>query len=132
MPVTASSSTAMMASPSRMPPAAAGPPELPGFSAASVWITSSTSRPAAERSERPRALTTPAVTELWNPSGLPMAMASCPTRTVLESPRRAYARPAPLTRSTATSVSGSMPTTSACAVAPSGMSTRTVSATSTT
>ncbi len=39
-----------------------GPPELPGFNAASVWITLSISRPERVRSERPRALTTPAVT----------------------------------------------------------------------
>ena len=39
-----------------------GPPELPGLSAASVWITSSISRPDCDRSERPSALTTPAVT----------------------------------------------------------------------
>ncbi len=44
-----------------------GPPELPGFRAASVWSTSSMSRPDPARSDRPRALTTPAVTELWNP-----------------------------------------------------------------
>ena len=30
-----------------------GPPELPGFSAASVWITLSMSRPDCERSDRP-------------------------------------------------------------------------------
>ena len=39
-----------------------GPPELPGLSAASVWITSSISRPVLERSDRPSADTTPAVT----------------------------------------------------------------------
>ena len=39
-----------------------GPPELPGLSAASVWITSSISRPLRERSERPSAETTPVVT----------------------------------------------------------------------
>ena len=39
-----------------------GPPEFPGFNAASVWITSSISRPPTERNERPSALTTPAVT----------------------------------------------------------------------
>ncbi len=39
-----------------------GPPELPGLSAASVWITSSINRPLRPRSERPRAETTPAVT----------------------------------------------------------------------
>ena len=44
-----------------------GPPELPGLSAASVWSTSSISRPDFARSDRPRALTTPAVTVHWNP-----------------------------------------------------------------
>ena len=39
-----------------------GPPELPGFSAASVWMTLSINRPDWERIERPSALTTPAVT----------------------------------------------------------------------
>ena len=39
-----------------------GPPELPGFRAASVCKTSSISRPDWARSERPRALMTPAVT----------------------------------------------------------------------
>src|SRR6185369_11284168 len=45
---------------------ARAPPELPGFRAASVWITFSTSRlarPSRVASERPSALTTPAVTE---------------------------------------------------------------------
>jgi hypothetical protein len=44
-----------------------GPPELPGLSAASVWITASISRPDCDRSERPSALTTPAVTLYWKP-----------------------------------------------------------------
>ena len=44
-----------------------GPPEFPGFSAASVWITSSIRRPVWVRSERPSALTTPAVTVQSNP-----------------------------------------------------------------
>ena len=39
-----------------------GPPELPGLSAASVWITSSIMRPVVARSERPSAEITPAVT----------------------------------------------------------------------
>jgi len=39
-----------------------GPPELPGLSAASVWITSSISRPVTDRRLRPSALTTPVVT----------------------------------------------------------------------
>ena len=63
-----------------------GPPELPGLSAASVWMTCSISRPVRERSERPSALTTPAVTVCWNPYGLPIATTSCPGRSVRESP----------------------------------------------
>ena len=58
---------------------ARAPPELPGFSAASVWMTSSITRPAPpERvgSDRPSALTTPAVTEPARPSGLPTATTS--------------------------------------------------------
>jgi hypothetical protein len=39
-----------------------GPPEFPGLSAASVWMTLSISRPERVRKERPSALTTPAVT----------------------------------------------------------------------
>jgi hypothetical protein len=53
-----------------------GPPELPGLSDASVWITSSISRPDRDRSDRPSALTTPDVTEWWNPNGLPIAIAT--------------------------------------------------------
>ena len=51
-----------------------GPPELPGFSAASVWMMSSISRPDRERSDRPSALTTPAVTVAGKPNGLPIAI----------------------------------------------------------
>ena len=39
-----------------------GPPEFPGFSAASVWMIPSISRPDSARIVRPNALTTPAVT----------------------------------------------------------------------
>ena len=65
-----------------------GPPELPGLSAASVWITSSISRPVCDRSERPSAETTPAVTVDSKPSGLPIATTSWPRRSFLESPKR--------------------------------------------
>ncbi len=57
-----------------------GPPELPGLSAASVWITSSIIRPVRARSERPSAEMTPAVTVHSKPSGLPMAATSWPRR----------------------------------------------------
>ena len=65
-----------------------GPPELPGLSAASVWITLSIRRPDCARSERPSALTTPEVTVHWKPYGLPMAMTSWPGRICCESPER--------------------------------------------
>ena len=62
-----------------------GPPELPGFKAASVWIRSSMTRPLPRR-DRPTADTMPAVTVDSNPRGLPMAMAICPGLTFFESP----------------------------------------------
>ena len=90
-----------------------GPPELPGLSAASVWITSGISRPVLARMLRPSALTMPAVTVCSKPSGLPMAMAISPRLTPAERPKRRL-RSAPLDRpsmcSTARSVSGSSPT----------------------
>ena len=58
--------TAVLMPMSRASPSASAPPELPGLSAASVWITSSTMRrwlPARVGRERPVPLTTPAVTE---------------------------------------------------------------------
>ena len=39
-----------------------GPPEFPGLSAASVWMTFSMTRPSLARSDLPSALTTPVVT----------------------------------------------------------------------
>jgi hypothetical protein len=61
-----------------MPPceSSSGPPELPGFSGAVCWMTLSIRRPFWPRSERPVALTTPAVTLESKPSGLPIATAS--------------------------------------------------------
>ena len=49
----------------RPAPSTSGPPEFPGFSGASVWITLSTSRPERVRRLRPSALTMPAVTVAW-------------------------------------------------------------------
>ena len=75
-----------------------GPPELPGLSDASVCSTLSSRRPVCARIERPSALTMPAVTVCWNPNGLPIAMATWPTRTRDESPKRIHgeiAAPAP-------------------------------------
>jgi hypothetical protein len=50
-----------------------GPPELPGLMAASVWMTSATSRPPLVGSRLFRALITPMVRDWSRPKGLPMA-----------------------------------------------------------
>jgi hypothetical protein len=87
-----------------------GPPELPGLSAASVWITSPIRRPFWARSDRPTALTMPAVTVDSKPNGLPMAIATWPGLTRLELPSLAAGRLSRASaRSTAMSVSGSRP-----------------------
>ena len=52
---------------------------MPGLSAASVWMTSSITRPDWVGSDRPSALTIPAVTLPASPSGLPSATTTCPT-----------------------------------------------------
>ena len=67
---------------------ASGPPEFPGLSAASVWMMLSIRWPERERSDLPSALTTPAVTVVWNPNGFPIATTSWPGLSRLESPRR--------------------------------------------
>ena len=54
-----------------------GPPLLPGLMAASVWMP------------RPNPDTTPVVSVLSNPKGLPMASVCCPTRSASESPSAA-------------------------------------------
>ena len=66
-----------------------GPPELPGFSATSLWMMPSISRPEVARMVRPSALTTPADTVELKPSGLPIATTSWPTRSVAELPSSA-------------------------------------------
>src|SRR6266540_3908175 len=71
---------------------ASAPPELPGCSAASVWMTLSMMRPIRPLdavNDLPSALTTPALTEPANPSGLPTAITSWPTRTSSASPSMA-------------------------------------------
>src|ERR1700759_2972188 len=71
--------TAVLTPTIRPRPSASTPPLFPGFSAASVCITSSTTRPARVGSERPRPEMMPAVTLPARPSGLPTATTSCPT-----------------------------------------------------
>src|SRR3954454_22946594 len=87
--------TAVFTPTTRLSPSASAPPELPGLSAASVWITFSTSRPAdPDRvgSDLPRAETTPAVTVPASPIGLPIATTSWPTRSIAELGRLQVAR----------------------------------------
>ena len=105
--------TAVLIPITRPRPSTSAPPELPGLSAASVWITSSTTRTARpERvgSERPSAETTPAVTELAKPCGLPIATTSWPTCSAAASPSGAGSGVGSSARSTARSESGSAPT----------------------
>src|SRR5439155_1122803 len=75
-----------------------GPPEFPGFSAASVWMMFSISRPVCARRVRPSALTTPVVTVAWNPSGFPMAITSWPTRSPAGHAHADHGRPDGLDR----------------------------------
>src|SRR5262245_10302757 len=97
-----------------------GPPELPGLSAASVWIRSSIMRPVVARNERPSAGMPPTGTGAPRPGGLPMALASCPRRSPFELPSSAKASErAASARSSARSVSGSMPSSRASVVRPS-------------
>ena len=56
-----------------------GPPELPGFTAASVCITLEIWCPELVGKRRCRALITPKVSDWSNPNGLPIAKANWPT-----------------------------------------------------
>ena len=102
-----------------------GPPLLPGFKATSVCRTPSISRPSCARSVRPTALRTPALTVKEKPSGLPMAITSCPTRSVPLCPRSAAGKWLPSIWATARSVAGSLPITCPSCVLPSGSETET-------
>ena len=77
------------------------------------------SRPVVLRSERPRALTTPADTVDSNPKGLPIAITSWPTRSLADSPRWAAGSAGASTRMTARSVAGSSPVSVAAKRRPS-------------
>src|SRR5436190_556836 len=74
--------------------------------------------------ERPHALTTPADTVDSNPNGLPTATTSWPARRRWVLARRAYGSAPACARSTARSVAGSRPATTAGTVRPSTNVTR--------
>ena len=114
--------TAVLMPTTRPDESASAPPEFPGFSAASVWMTSSIIRAVVRPRAgmlRPRPLTTPAVTLPASPRGLPTATTSEPTRSVSASPYAGGLGTARSARSTARSDKASRPTTSNRATVPS-------------
>ena len=92
-----------------------GPPELPGLIAASVWITLEIENPLGAWIWRCRAETMPLVTVRSRPNGLPIATTGSPTSIFEESPRASGCSwsEGASTLSSARSVAGSVPTTSA-------------------
>ena len=94
-----------MTSPARLK---SGPPELPGFTATSVWRNGTYPSPGSERA---RAETTPAVALFSNPKGAPMARTHSPTCVRAASPIFTVGSPWASTFRTATSVSLSRPRT---------------------
>src|SRR6266705_2546739 len=106
-----------------------GPPLFPGFTAASVWMTGSPSPGQRVRFLR-RELTTPDVTvgPPGSPSGLPIARTGWPTLSSSEFAKSAGRKSFPSTRTTATSVSSSPPTTVPLRTRPSLNATITLSA----
>ena len=85
-----------------------GPPELPGLTATSVWINGTK---FSCGSDRPFALTIPAVTVLSNPNGEPIATTHSPTFSFAGSPKRTVGRLAASILISATSVRLSVPIT---------------------
>ena len=117
--------------PTRLPPAStSAPPELPGLIAASVWMKFS--KVLMPRPVRPSALMMPMVTVWPTPNGLPIASTTSPTLSASEEPKVMAGRFSAFTRSTARSVSGSLPTTLASSLLPSASTTSISSAASTT
>ena len=85
-----------------------GPPELPGLTATSVWMKGTA---LSSGSERPLALTTPAVTLFSKPNGEPMAITHSPGISAWLLPSGKVGRPVALILITATSVLSSRPST---------------------
>src|SRR5215471_8064768 len=85
-----------------------GPPELPGFTVASVWMKSKPG--AATRSGAPLRLTMPKETDCSRPKGWPRARTNSPMRSLLESPRAATGSPVASIFTRARSTRSSLPT----------------------
>ena len=111
--------TAVLTPTIRPRPSASAPPLLPGLSAASVWITSSTTRPDFVGSERPSPDTMPAVTLPARPSGLPTRDHELAHPQILGASHRDRRGHRVARQSTARSDSTSRPTTSTFTVVPS-------------
>ena len=110
-----------------------GPPELPGLIGASVWMTESIWKPSGAWMWRPVPDTMPAVVVCESPNGEPIATASCPVRTVVESASEsALSRRPTSTFTTARSEERSTPVTRPVAVSSSANCTWTVVALPTT
>ncbi len=90
-----------------------GPPELPWLIAASVWIAFGIVLPSGAWMSRPTALTMPAVIVRSSPNGLPIAYTGSPGWTSLDGAKESGCSfdCGASTRTTATSVEGSSPTT---------------------
>ena len=78
-----------------------GPPELPGLTATSVWMKGTK---VSSGSERPLALTMPAVIVFSKPNGEPIAATHSPTLSFAELPSFTVGRPVASILSSATSV----------------------------
>ncbi len=105
--------------PTRFPFAStSAPPELPGLIAASVWMKFANELAASI--SRPSALTIPIVTVCPTLKGLPIASTMSPTRSDSDCPKVMGVSPWTLTRTTARSVSWSIPTVFAGTLRPSG------------
>ena len=85
-----------------------GPPELPGLMATSVWMKGTK---FSCGSERPLALTMPAVIVFSKPNGEPIATTHSPTFSLFGSPKRTAGRPVASILITAMSVRRSAPIT---------------------
>src|SRR4029450_338333 len=107
----------------------AGPPELPLFTGASIWMKSSY---GPLPMSRPEAETMPAVTVPPRPNGLPTASTQSPIRGLLSDSLEDGGDLRPSTLISARSVRGSVPITFAGKVLASSLVTSTLSAPSTT
>ncbi len=109
---------------SRPSMSSSGPPELPGLMEASVWTKSKRVRSPALKL-RCSAETTPVVTVLARPKGLPMAMTVSPISSSSERPMgTAGSRSRVSSLSTARSEEGSVPISLAVSSRPSTSPTR--------